>query len=1167
MKGKTYVLTSIYVPPSFVPSVSDFDSFIHQLNSSAYFLNGDINAHSPYWGATRTCKRGEVTEKVIDRYSLIPINVSDKTFWSRAHNTFSLVDLTLAHPSIFLDFQYEVLSDLHTSDHYPIILDLTQDSTEGEKIPHFNFKKANWTKFVQQCKERITPDLFTGDIDDMKAFTEELIDIATENIPQTSRFNKQCSKVWFDDECKAAKRERNKAERLNKRYPDLSNKIRVKKAQAETRRLFRAKKRKSFRGYVSSLGNQVKTKKVWNMIRKMTGKNVPSHLHHLKDPQGNLITDKEDISNLIGKTYEDIHSSSNYSEEFKPIKRREEATPIDFNTESNSSPKYNRKFKLRDLKRSIKRAKDTAAGPDQVHYQILKHLPQETLVVLLDLINKYWESHTFPPHWRIALVLPIPKPGKDHFYPTNYRPIALTSCICKTMERMVNERLIYFLEKNNIISKFQCGFRSDKNTTDQLVRLDTYIRDALINQEHAVAVFFDLHKAYDTTWKHGILKDLYGMGLRGNLPIFIQNFLSGRSFEVLYGALISDSYTQDEGVPQGAILSTTLFNVKLNAIVKEVFPGIKCSLYVDDFVIVFRAKKAHVLKRRLQLCINKVKEWTTANGFTISEDPDKTVAMHFCRKKCCDDPELFLGDNGPPISYTKEKKFLGLIWDPKLNFKAHIRYLRKKCQSPLNLLKVLSHTDWGASKKILLTLYRALIRSKLDYGSIVYRNASETDLKSLDVVHNQGIRLSLGAFKSSPVESMYVEAHELPLRERRLELVMKYGLRIKCNTSNPAYDAVFDLECKDLYNAPVQNNRRGSIRPRRRARSLAVDLDELLEEAQIDCSKIKPNFIPDFPVCYSKDIDVSFALSMYDKSSTSEVVYKAAFSELVDLRYKDHLHFYTDGSKKDEKASYGFFSSLGVGSARIRDDSSIFSAEIGAIFRVLSHIAVSPRTKGKFVIFCDSKSVLESIQNQDCKNVLVKELHDKMQRIIHSSKKVVDFCWVPSHKGIHGNEEADKAADRARNRSEDVQYLFPYTDYHPKVQQFIRSRWQRRWIQSDIERPNKLFAIQPEIGLFEVYGLTRKEETVIHRLRIGHTRLTHSYLMEQLGPIKYPPFCIFCDDDNEIMTVRHILINCPDLRYVRQRYYIAPSMRYLFENVPLPQIIDFLREIGIFKKI
>ena len=148
--------------------------------------------------------------------------------------------------------------------------------------------------------------------------------------------------------------------------------------------------------------------------------------------------------------------------------------------------------------------------------------------------------------------------------------------------------------------------------------------------------------------------------------------------------------------------------------------------------------------------------------------------MHFCRKKCYDDPELFLGDNGPPISYTKEKKFLGLIWDPKLNFKAHIRYLRKKCQSPLNLLKVLSHTDWGASKKILLTLYRALIRSKLDYGSIVYRNASETDLKSLDVVHNQGIRLSLGAFKSSPVESMYVEAHELPLRERRLELVMKY---------------------------------------------------------------------------------------------------------------------------------------------------------------------------------------------------------------------------------------------------------------------------------------------------------------------------------------------------------------------------------------------------------
>ena len=195
--------------------------------------------------------------------------------------------------------------------------------------------------------------------------------------------------------------------------------------------------------------------------------------------------------------------------------------------------------------------------------------------------------------------------------------------------------------------------------------------------------------------------------------------------------------------------------------------------------------------------------------------------------------------------------------------------MREKCQSPLNLLKVLSSSDWGASRKCLLKLYRALIRSKLDYGCIVYRNASDSLLKKLDPIHNQGLRLSLGASKSSPIESLYVEAHELPLKERSQELVMKYGLRIKANPTNPAYNCVFDLQYIDKYNAPVRSARRGNTRPRRRARSLAVDLSELLEEAQIDVSKIMRNVVATYPPCYSVDVDVSFHLLAYDKSSTS----------------------------------------------------------------------------------------------------------------------------------------------------------------------------------------------------------------------------------------------------------------------------------------------------------
>ena len=118
----------------------------------------------------------------------------------------------------------------------------------------------------------------------------------------------------------------------------------------------------------------------------------------------------------------------------------------------------------------------------------------------------------------LATIIPIPKPGKDPAEPNNYRPIALTSCLCKTLERMINKRLTWFLESNNHISRFQSGFRSDHSTTDNLVRLETFIRDAFIKKEHVVAVFFDLEKAYDTTWRYGILKDIHKLGLRGRLP-------------------------------------------------------------------------------------------------------------------------------------------------------------------------------------------------------------------------------------------------------------------------------------------------------------------------------------------------------------------------------------------------------------------------------------------------------------------------------------------------------------------------------------------------------------------------------------------------------------------------------------------------------------------------
>ena len=149
----------------------------------------------------------------------------------------------------------------------------------------------------------------------------------------------------------------------------------------------------------------------------------------------------------------------------------------------------------------------------------------------------------------------------------------------------------------------------------------------------------------------------------------------------------------------------------------------------------------------------------------------KTQRVHFCQiRRMHTDPKLHI--YGTQIPVVKEAMFLGLIFHHKLSFIPHIKALKAKCLKALDILKVLSHSDWGGDRTILLNLYRTLIRSKLDYGSIVYRSVRKSYLKSVDTIH-QGLRLALGAFRTSPVESLYAEANEpsLYIRGEKLSSV------------------------------------------------------------------------------------------------------------------------------------------------------------------------------------------------------------------------------------------------------------------------------------------------------------------------------------------------------------------------------------------------------------
>ena len=194
------------------------------------------------------------------------------------------------------------------------------------------------------------------------------------------------------------------------------------------------------------------------------------------------------------------------------------------------------------------KAKPRAPGPDGIHNNLLKHLLEDTLKLRKEILNKIWISADFPQQWRAATVIPIPKPNKDHTDPLSYRPIALTSSLCKVLERMINTPLIWFLEKYRILDRSQCGFRKHRSTNDHPVSLERYLREAFAQRQQAVGLFFDLEKAYETTWQYGIIRDLHRIGLRGRLPVFVSEYLRDRRIRVRIGTTFSDEFYPEEGV-------------------------------------------------------------------------------------------------------------------------------------------------------------------------------------------------------------------------------------------------------------------------------------------------------------------------------------------------------------------------------------------------------------------------------------------------------------------------------------------------------------------------------------------------------------------------------------------------------------------------------------------
>jgi len=238
-------------------------------------------------------------------------------------------------------------------------------------------------------------------------------------------------------------------------------------------------------------------------------------------------------------------------------------------------------------------------------------------------------------------------------------------------------------------------------------------------------------------------------------------------------------------------------------------------------------------------------------------------------------------------------------------------------------------------------------------------------------------------------------------------------------------------------------------------------------------------------------------------------------------------------------------------SLRINSHASIFTAELVALNLSLDIIRRSKRKK--FAIFSDLLSSLLAINNRHLETGYVQKFITDYSQLSNSGKTII-IIWIPSHTGIRGNELVDEAAKSALNLSMSA-VKCPATDLYSDVANHCQRLWQAEW---DGCVSNKLHSVKPLLGYSNLSNLSRQDAVVLRRLRIGHTRLTHSYLLNRQDQ----PECSYCDC---ALTVAHVLLECNHYNVVRQRYFNVFSLHELFDTVNAQNILGFIRDIGLYR--
>ena len=1077
-----------------------------------FLLAGDFNCHHYSWGSTVSDSHGLNLLQAVEDENLVIVNDGSPTRLTPPNAPSSAVDLCIVSSNIAPLVDWKVSDDLLGSDHFVIINSLSMPGNfqsynfrSHASTDRWNLKQADW-KSYQSCIEHLTNQASLTEDYSYDTFIANLEEASNQFIPKINANNntRQFRNHWWSINCQIAVEKRKEKMQIYKNNPTMHNLIQYKNAAAMVKKTILESKRSAWRKFCLNLNKNTPIKHVWSEIKKlkrtMTG---PVQQVSLGDWSGAFLNSlapafvPHSINSIINDRVESS-SQSNYL-----------TNPINF----------------RELELALKNKVNSSPGMDNVHYPMLSHLPTNAKIMLITIFNNILQLASPPTQWKKIKIIPVLKPNKDQLVASSYRPISLASCVLKTFERIIKNRLSWWLSESNLWPRTQFGFRRHYSTNDAFLQLTSDIQQSFSENKSVVALFIDIKGAYDSVQLHLLATKMLALGIPQLIVRLIYKIYSDRELYLFTSESMLGPQTANIGLAQGTILSPLCYVLFAHDLEKIVPNNIKIIQYADDVCLYVANKSIENCLQSLDQTLLRVSEWMSSNGLEISYN--KTSVTTFSHTRA-ESPE-YVTLNNTRIKHTNSTTFLGLHMDRKLTWRVHINNIIKKTEKSINILRMISSLKWSADPSISLLVYRSYIRSVIDYGSSAYGNASDSLLKKLDVIHNRCLRLCLGLLNDTPINALLSEAGEMPLLLRRKKLCMNF--LINCyRKSSPMVNKIQQLLMEDLT-----------------SRFWIIKKSPLL----VQCQYILQNNQNQLSIALSDNVDqlnysdiITPLHCRYYSLSTQNIgtINNLDFRKFIDTHYKDYYTYYTDGSSRDGKYGCAWFDYQTNKHKIFRLDNvmTVYTSELIAILECLNYIKKS-KLSNKYLIITDSKSAVDQLGNISFSSS-VNPVIVKIVQLVHTMNLDIKILWVKGHSGVAGNERVDQLAKQACIQNKFNNTIITIPDL-------------RTSLINNIYNENIEFYKNYNKGLFyiSIQGIPSRKpwfsnclSTNKNFIRIlSRLRTNHGICLKYLHLIGKAPSDL-CDC-GEVGNLEHTLMICPN--FSNQRMVLFDSLAKLS---PLP---------------